>query len=79
VQRAGQGGQVSIPKLVEWGRSEWRARKLLDEWEQRGWVVREGVNRRLTSKLLEFTSTPQTPQIASNLSNLSQMEEERIL
>lgn len=69
VRRAGEGGQVSIPKLVGWGWSEWRARKLLDEWEQRGWVVREGTNRKITPNLREIASNPQAPQTASNLSN----------
>ncbi len=69
VQKAGQGGQVSIPKLVEWGWSEWRARRLLEEWEQRGWVVREGTNRRIAQKLREILSTPQAPQSASKPSN----------
>jgi len=71
VRRAGEGGQVSIPKLVGWGWSEWRARKLLDEWEQRGWVVREGTNRRIAPKLWETLSTPQPPQTASNPSKPS--------
>lgn len=71
VRKAGEGGQVSIPKLVGWGWSEWRARKLLDEWEQRGWVVREGTNRKITPNLREIASNPQAPQTASNLSNLS--------
>lgn len=69
IERAGQGGQVSIPKLVEWGWSEWRARRLLEEWEQRGWVVREGTNRRIAQKLREILSTPQAPQRTSKPSN----------
>lgn len=69
IERAGQSGQVSIPKLVKWGWSEWRARRLLEEWEQRGWVVREGTNRRIAQKLREILSTPQAPQSASKTSN----------
>ena len=69
VKKAGQDGQVSIPKLVEWGWSEWRARRLLDEWEKRGWVVREGMNRRIAPKLQEMLSNPQAPQSISNPSN----------
>lgn len=70
VQKAADlGGQVSIPKMVEWGWSEWRARRLLEEWEIRGWVIREGMNRRISPKLREILSTPQPPQTASKTSN----------
>jgi len=63
------GGHISIPKMVEWGWSEWRARRLLEEWEMRGWVVREGANRRIGAKLAAIASNPQAPQTASSPSN----------
>ncbi len=68
VQKAGDG-HVSIPLLMRWGWSEWQARRLLENWEQRGWVVREGVNRRISPKLRELLSNPQSPQMPSSPSN----------
>ncbi len=63
------GGHISIPSLVGQGWSEWKARRLLEEWEARGWVVREGTNRRITAKLAGIASNPQSPQTTSNPSN----------
>jgi len=66
---AASGGHISIPKMVEWGWSEWKARRLLESWELRGWIERDGVNRRISARLRELLSNPQTPQTASNPSN----------
>jgi len=66
---AASGGHISIPLLVGWGWSEWKARRLLESWELRGWIERDGVNRRISARLRELLSNPQTPQTASNPSN----------
>lgn len=63
------GGHISIPLLVAEGLSEWKARQLLNRWELRGWIIRDGQNRRISAKLARILSNPQTPQIASNLSS----------
>lgn len=63
------GGHISIPLLVGWGWSEWKARRLLESWERRGWVERDGMNRRISGKLRELVSNPQPPQTASSPSN----------
>lgn len=57
------GGHVSIPMLVRAGFTEWRARALLERWELRGWVVRDGKNRVVSPKLAVMTSNPQTHQL----------------
>lgn len=57
------GGHISIPLLVSNGLSEWKARQLLSRWEQRGWVIRDGQNRRISPKFAQILSNPQTPQI----------------
>jgi hypothetical protein len=69
VRAAAGGGHISIPLLTVWGWSEWKARRLLESWERRGWLVRDGVNRRISPKLRELVSNPQPPQSASNPSN----------
>lgn len=33
------GGRMSIPLLTGFGLSEWRARRLLDDFQSRGWIV----------------------------------------
>lgn len=75
---AASGGHISIPALVGWGWSEWKARRLLESWERRGWVERDGVNRCISSKLWELFSNPQTPQMASSpSSHIKSIIEER--
>ena len=38
--------RMSIPVLTSWGISEWRARKLLDDYQGRGWLVEGPQNTR---------------------------------
>ncbi len=35
------GGRITIPLLKEYGVTEWEARKLLEDWELRGWVEKD--------------------------------------
>ena len=44
-------GHISIPLLKAQGMSEWTARILLERWEQRGWITREGMNRKVSPRL----------------------------
>lgn len=41
------GGRMSIPGLVSFGISEWRARKLMDDYQSRGWVIDAPGNTRV--------------------------------
>ncbi|MDX9955734.1 MAG: FtsK/SpoIIIE domain-containing protein [Anaerolineae bacterium] len=63
------GGRLSIPYLCERGLTERRARGLLTEWEQRGWVRRDPQHdnaRYITAKLHDLLSNRQTGQTASS-------------
>jgi hypothetical protein len=62
-------GRMSIPLLVEWGMTEKPARKLLKEWELRGWVQKDPQRknaRYITPKLRNLWSNGQTGQTGSN-------------
>lgn len=76
VQRALEaGGRMSIPLLGEWGMKEWPARKLLEEWELRGWVKRDSEQKNarvITPKMRVLFSNTRTAQTASNSSNTRQ-------
>jgi DNA segregation ATPase FtsK/SpoIIIE-like protein len=50
-------GRMSIPLLVDWGMTEKPARKLLEEWEARGWVEKdpERYNARYITEKLRKT------------------------
>lgn len=70
-------GRMSIPLLCEWGMTERQARRLLEEWEQRGWVRKDPQRdnaRYVTDDLASLLSNRQTCQTASNLSNRRQTE-----
>ncbi len=56
-------GVLSIPKLTDvLGWSEWRARKFLNEWYSRGWLVDGGHNtRRLSPAVLRSISQAHKP------------------
>jgi len=63
------GGRLSIPYLCERGLTERRARGLLTDWEQRGWVRRDRQHdnaRYITAKLHDLLSNRQTGQTASS-------------
>jgi hypothetical protein len=70
-------GRLSIPILVGWGQRERAARQLLENWELRGWVVRDPQRdnaRYITAKLAEIlpplhgdASNRPTGQTPSNL------------
>jgi energy-coupling factor transporter ATP-binding protein EcfA2 len=63
------GGRLSIPILVGWGIRERAARRALEHWEQRGWVLRDPERdnaRYITHKLTEIMSNRQTGQTPSN-------------
>jgi len=65
----GNGGRLSIPYLCERGLTERRARGLLTEWEQRGWVRRNPQHdnaRYITAKLHDLLSNHQAGQTASS-------------
>ncbi len=74
-------GRMSIPLLVGWGLTEKPARKLLEEWELRGWVQKDP-NRKnaryITSKLQALWSTGQTGQTGSNSVKQGQTDGEGI-
>lgn len=62
-------GMFTIPLLVRWGMSEWKARTLVEDYEARGWVeknIEQGNARYVTAKLVKIASTPQSAQAASN-------------
>jgi hypothetical protein len=67
-------GKLTIPLVLEWGGMSYhQARKLLEDWEARGWVekdVNRGNARVITPVLREiFSQTPQTPQTPQSPSN----------
>ncbi|MBN2005206.1 MAG: hypothetical protein JXA21_17745 [Anaerolineae bacterium] len=65
-------GRLSIPGLVAWGLSEWHSRKLLREWELRGWVRKDPYRDNahyLTAKLRGLLINHRTPQTTTNPSN----------
>lgn len=75
-------GVLSIPLLMNWGLSEWRARKLLEAWELRGWVERdpERSNARVVVPAIArlISQTPQasqTPQSGSQAPQIPESEE----
>lgn len=57
------GGRISIPLMKEWGVSEWRARRLLDDYQSAGWIVPGEQNTRIIadSVLLYLNSQPLNP------------------
>lgn len=60
-------GRLSIPILVEWGVRERAARRALEHWEQRGWLLRDPERdnaRYITPKLADILS--KTGHEASN-------------
>lgn len=62
-------GKMSIPMLVEWGRTERDARNLVEAWELRGWLAKDpmrGNARFVTAKLAFLVSNRQTGQTASS-------------
>lgn len=64
------GGRLSLPLLRAWGgTTEWKARKLLEEWEQRGWLHRDPARdnaRYITPKLQGLLSNHPTAQTAAS-------------
>lgn len=54
------GGRMSIPLMREWGLSEWRARRLLDDYQSAGWLVPGEQNTRVISEsvILRLDSQP---------------------
>jgi len=66
---AEQGGKMSIPLLVGWGMEEREARGLVEEWELRGWLAKDALQKNarfITPKLADFVSNGQTGQTASS-------------
>ncbi len=62
-------GRLSIPLLVQWGMTEKPARKMLKEWELRGWVRKDPKRdnaRYLTPKMRVLWANRQTGQTGSN-------------
>ena len=65
-------GRLSISFLLQWGMTEWQARRLLKEWELRGWVQKNHLRhnaRYVTEKMRQMLSSPQTSQTTSSPSN----------
>ncbi|MEA3349742.1 MAG: FtsK/SpoIIIE domain-containing protein [Chloroflexota bacterium] len=65
-------GKMSIPILAGWGMSEWEARSLVEDWEQRGWLKKDPQRKNarfMTLKLADIASNTQTTQTASNSSD----------
>lgn len=68
------GGRLSRSNLMAWsGMSEWQARKNLEAWAMRGWVMKEPQEDNafvVTEKMREWLSNPPTSPACSNHSNL---------
>jgi hypothetical protein len=69
------GGYLGLADIqAQIGTGEWQARKLAEEWEQRGWLTKDtqmGNKRRVTGELAAFDLKPSNPSIPLNSSNRS--------
>jgi len=62
-------GKMTISLLKEWGLEEWDARTMLERYEGRGWLVKDGAQKNarcMTKKLVDLVSNAQTAQTATN-------------
>jgi energy-coupling factor transporter ATP-binding protein EcfA2 len=65
-----QGGKLGRAQIMQWsGATEWQARKWLEQWAVRGWVMKDPNQSNafaITQKTLEILSNHPTPPTVSN-------------
>lgn len=65
-------GKMTIGLLMEWGMGQREARRLVETYEVRGWLVQDaaqGNARVVTPKLADLLTNRQTRQTPTNLTN----------